>query len=162
MAKQSAGILLYRLTRDSVEVYLAHPGGPFFSKKNEGYWGVPKGLLEEDDEDEERAARREFEEETGFAAPDPAFDLGTVKLKSGKVVHVYASEWNTDDDPPAVESNTFAMEWPPRSGKSIDVPEIDEGRFFPLEDARRLINDRQEQFIDRLLDQLDAEGSGTG
>lgn len=154
MTARSAGVLMYRLKPgdgpDRLQVYLAHPGGPFFKKKNEGYWGIPKGLVE-GSEDEATAALREFEEETGFPAPEPLHDLGTVTLKSGKVVHAFASRWPDDDDPPKPWSNTFHMEWPPRSGRTVKVPEIDAARFFSLEDARGLINEQQRELLHRLV-----------
>ena len=144
---------MYRLTNDGLEVYLAHPGGPYFAKKSEGYWGIPKGLLE-GAEDERTAAAREFEEECGFAAPEPHLDLGRITQRGGKVVHAFAARWDRDDDPPAVQSNTCPIEWPPRSGRTIDIPEIDEGRFFTVDEARRLMNERQFELVERLQSEL--------
>lgn len=140
-----------------VEFFLAHPGGPYFENKHEGYWGIPKGLLEPG-EDERAAAIREFREETGFDAPLPLVDLGSERMRSGKVVHAFASRWEADVDPPAVRSNTCPVEWPPESGTRIDVLEIDEGCFVTLERARALMNVGQRVFVDRLLAQLHSEG----
>lgn len=140
-----------------LEVFLAHPGGPYFTNKHAGYWGIPKGLLDPG-EDERAAAIREFREETGFDAPLPLVDLGSERMKSGKVVHAFASRWDGHDDPPPVASNTCPVEWPPRSGTIIDVPEIDKGRFFPIVEARWLMNERQQVFLDRLRAHLDRNG----
>lgn len=148
---------MYRFDSDrQLEIYLAHPGGPFFARRNEGYWGIPKGLLE-GAENEAAAARREFEEETGFRPPEPLVDLGFITLNSGKVVHAFASQWTEEGDPPAPTSNTFPMEWPPGSDRQIDVPEIDEAAFFSLDEARRLMNLQQWELIERLLSTLSIE-----
>lgn len=164
---RSAGVLLYRWIRNKpepdtgsddpahgLEVYLVHPGGPYF--RNKDVWGMAKGLIEKD-ENEEIAARREFEEETGFDAPADLIDLGTVKTRHGKVIHAFAGEWDREDDPPPVQSNTCPVQWPPRSGTWIDIPEVDEGRFFPLEEARSKMHGCQGELLDRLGDRIRAQ-----
>lgn len=149
MAKRSSGILLFRRAGE-LEVLLVHPGGPFWAKKDLGAWSIPKG---EHDQQEEslQAALREFEEETG-TKPDAAelTDLGTVKLKSGKVVQGYALEGDLDAD--AIRSNTFTMEWPPRSGRQAEFPEVDRARWFTIGEARERMNPAQVAFLDRLID----------
>lgn len=152
--KFSAGLLMYRRVGDEIEVFLVHPGGPFFAKKDEGYWGIPKGLVEDDEPDVD-AAVREFEEETALVVDVPVTSfvaLGEVKQKSGKRVHAWAFEG--DVDPEDIVSNTFDMEWPPRSGRTRTFPEIDRGAWFDLETAREKINSAQSAFLDRLLDAL--------
>jgi predicted NUDIX family NTP pyrophosphohydrolase len=152
---RSAGILVYRTTADgSLEVLLAHPGGPFFRRKDEGVWTIPKGIIEADETALE-AAVREFGEETGAELPPHAtgagggyVDLGEITQRGGKRVTAWAVE--ADLDPAAFESNTFEMEWPPRSGRVQRYPEIDRAEWFDLESARRKINPRQAAFIDRL------------
>jgi predicted NUDIX family NTP pyrophosphohydrolase len=148
MAKRSSGILLHRGAGPALEVLLVHPGGPFWAKKDEGAWSIPKG---EHDAAEEAlaAALREFEEETG-SKPDPhrLDDLGTVRQKSGKIVQAWALAGDLDAD--AIRSNTFTMEWPPRSGRQSEFPEVDRAAWFSLEEARRRINPAQAAFLDRL------------
>lgn len=147
MAKRSAGILLYR-RNPALEVLLVHPGGPFWAKKDLGAWSIPKG--EHDAAEEALAcALREFEEETGTrpAAGDLA-DLGTVKQKSGKVVQAWALEG--DLDAAAIRSNTFELEWPPRSGRVREFPEIDRAEWFGADEARERINPAQAAFLERL------------
>ena len=148
---------MYRRGAEGVEVFLVHPAGPFFANRDEGVWGIPKGLV---DEAERRldTARREFAEETGQSveacASRPEFlDLGWIVQRGGKTVFAWAFE---GDWPPGAElvSNTFPLEWPPRSGRVQHVPEIDQGEFFPHPAARRKINPAQEPLIDRLLDLL--------
>jgi predicted NUDIX family NTP pyrophosphohydrolase len=134
---------------DGVEVLLAHPGGPLFERKDAGYWTVPKGEIEPDEAPWD-VARREFEEETGHPAPDsPAIDLGQIRQKGGKVVVAWALEG--DLDPAAAHSNTFLFQWPPRSGKRIEIPEIDRVEWFTPEEGRRRVKETQIPFIDRLL-----------
>jgi predicted NUDIX family NTP pyrophosphohydrolase len=153
MARRSAGILLYR--RDgvgAVEVLLAHPGGPIFAKRDEGVWSIPKGEIDPG-EDAWDVARREFEEETGHAAPPgPAIELGEITQKGGKVVVAWALEG--DLDPAAAHSNTFPFQWPPRSGRYITIPEIDRVGWFAPDDARRKLKDTQHPFIDRTLEAI--------
>ncbi len=149
MAKRSAGILLHRSGADGREVLLVHPGGPFWAKRDDGAWSIPKGEYT-DDEDPQAAARREFEEELGTALPGDAElrDLGEVKQKNGKVVVAYAAEGDLDAS--AAHSNTFEMEWPPRSGRQQEFPEIDRAEWFALARAREKLLPAQAAFVDRL------------
>jgi predicted NUDIX family NTP pyrophosphohydrolase len=147
-AKRSAGILLYRLRGGDPEVLLVHPGGPFWAKKDAGVWSIPKGEYVEG-EDPRACALREFEEETGTAlAADALADLGMVRLKSGKVVAAWAVEGDLDAE--AIRSNTFDMEWPPRSGRTQAFPEVDRAGWFALDAAREKLNPAQSEFLDRL------------
>ena len=151
----SAGLLMYD-GRDNVRVLLAHPGGPFFAKKDEGAWSIPKGLVEAG-EDLLTAAIREFQEETGYCPSEgsPFCLLGEVRLKSGKQVHAWGfpGTWEHGRIP---DSNSFEMEWPPKSGKKQSFPEIDRAEMFSLEDAYRKINPSQSPFLDRLVEILRA------
>jgi predicted NUDIX family NTP pyrophosphohydrolase len=147
-AKRSAGILLYRLGGGEPEVLLVHPGGPFWANKDEGAWSIPKGEYD-DGEDPQVAARREFHEETGTELPPGALaDLGSVRQKSGKQVAAWAAEG--DLDAAGVTSNTFDMEWPPRSGQRQAFPEIDRAEWFGIDQAREKLNPAQTAFLDRL------------
>lgn len=147
MPKLSAGLIMYRVRAGRVELLLVHPGGPFWTKKDEGAWSIPKGEVSTE-EDELAAARREFLEETGII-PEGEFSLlGKVVQKSGKSVRAWAFEG--DCDPAALKSNTFTMEWPPRSGKQQEFPEIDRAAFFTPDEARKRINPAQAAFIDAL------------
>ena len=148
MPKRSAGLLMYRRAKGELEVFLVHPGGPIWAKKDQGAWTLPKGEYEQD-EDPLVAARREFEEETGFQATGKFVDLGSIKQKSGKIVTAWAFEG--DCDPAKLMSNTCEIEWPPRSGKRIEIPEVDRGRWFNIEEARRYIREEQEKLLDNLL-----------
>jgi predicted NUDIX family NTP pyrophosphohydrolase len=151
VAKTSAGILLYRGEEDSLEVLLMHPGGPFWAKKDEGAWSIPKGELDEGEESR-ACALRELEEEIGSSldlAPERLVELGEVRLKSGKRVQGWAAKG--DFDPATLRSNTFAMEWPPRSGKEREFPEVDRAEWFAPEQARLKLNPAQAAFLDRLL-----------
>jgi predicted NUDIX family NTP pyrophosphohydrolase len=153
VAKTSAGILLYRGDGDSLEVLLVHPGGPFWSKKDEGVWSIPKGELDEGEESR-ACALRELEEEIGSSlglVPERLIELGEVRLKSGKRVQGWAAEG--DFDPAGLRSNTFTMEWPPRSGKEREFPEVDRAEWFAPEQARLKLNPAQAAFLDRLLAQ---------
>jgi predicted NUDIX family NTP pyrophosphohydrolase len=147
MSKKSAGLLTYRLRAGRVEVFLVHPGGPYWAKKDEGTWSLPKGEFTEEEEPLE-AARREFNEETGFRADGPFTPLTPIKQPSGKFIHVWAFEG--DYDPAAIRSNTFSLEWPPRSGMTRDFPEADRAGWFSLERAREKIIRGQTGFIDEL------------
>ena len=148
MPKRSAGIAVFRRAAGTIEVFLMHPGGPFWRNKDEGAWTFPKGEIG-DDEDPLAAARREFREETGFAVDGHFIDLGTVTQKAGKVVHVFAVE--ADVDANAIRSNTFMREWPPRSGTMQEFPEVDRAGWFKPDDARRKLLPAQTAFVDRLL-----------
>lgn len=153
-AKTSAGLLMFRMRQGELEVLLVHPGGPYFQNKDDGAWTIPKGEVGEG-EDLLTRARTEFEEELGIAASGDWLDLGSVKQKGGKTVHAWAFAGDLKD---AFElaSNTFEMEWPPRSGKVQRFPEVDRVGFFPVEEARRKINVAQTAFLDRLMEQLDS------
>lgn len=146
-ARKSAGILLYRNINGLVEVMLVHPGGPFWKNKDVGAWSVPKG--EFTDEDPFEAACREFKEETGYDVPKgSAKTLTPVKQNRGKSVVAFAIE--ADLDVSNVTSNTFKMEWPPKSGKQIDIPEVDKAGWFNLNDAREKLLKGQRPLIDEL------------
>jgi predicted NUDIX family NTP pyrophosphohydrolase len=154
MAKQSAGILLYRMAGDEPEVLLVHPGGPFFAKRDAGVWSIPKGEYEAG-EDPLACAEREFEEELGTAAPAAQpIELGSVRQAGGKLVTAWAVQG--DFDPASLRSNSFTMEWPPRSGEIREFPEVDRAQWFSLPDARARIVPAQAAFIDRLVESLAA------
>lgn len=144
MAKRSAGVILYRL-RDGAEVFLVHPGGPFWARKDEGAWSIPKGEYEEGEESID-VARREFFEETGFEVSGDLVEIGSVKQTGGKVVTAWAVEG--DCDPDLLRSNLFEMEWPPRSGRVQSFPEVDRGGWFSLGEAKRRILKSQEPLLD--------------
>src|ERR1700744_197121 len=148
MAKQSAGILLYRFINKQLEVFLIHPGGPFFRNKEDGIWSIPKGEFL-DDEDALVAAKREFLEETGQAIDGTFIPLEPVTQKGGKKVFAWAVEGDIDHE--TTISNTFEMEWPPRSGKKQSFPEIDRAGWFDIDIAKVKINDAQSALIDDLL-----------
>jgi predicted NUDIX family NTP pyrophosphohydrolase len=156
--KHSAGILLYRRSGPEPEFLLVHPGGPFWAKKDAGAWSIPKGQIEE--EEEPRAcAIRELEEELGAAPaldPEQLIALGSIRQRAGKVVEAWAAE--AEFDPATLDSNTFSMEWPPRSGKQQDFPEVDRAGWFELETAREKILPAQAEFLDRLLEMISGEG----
>ena len=145
--KQSAGILLYRNTNNVLEVFLVHPGGPFFKNKDEGSWSIPKGEFL-DDEEPLTAAKREFEEETGQPIDGGFISLGSIKQKSGKTVYAWAVEGNINHE--TIFSNTCEVEWPPRTGKKITIPEIDRAEWFKVDEAKRKINPAKADLIDRL------------
>ena len=147
MATKSAGILLYRRTGNSLQVFLVHPGGPFFKNKDLGAWSIPKGEFS-DDEDALTAAKREFAEETGQAIDGDFIELKPVKLKSGKTVYAWAVEGDIDHE--TITSNLFEMEWPPKSGKKQSFPEIDRAGWFELEEAKLKINVAQVGLIEEL------------
>ena len=154
MPRRSAGLLLYRRSAEgALEVFLVHPGGPFWAKKDLGAWAIPKG---EPDEGEGvlAAAKREFAEETGFAVGESFLDLGSVKQTGGKIVSVWA--FAGDCDPELLVSNTCEVEWPPRSGRKITIPEVDRGAWFSLAEAERRILSSQAPFLERLASQLAA------
>jgi predicted NUDIX family NTP pyrophosphohydrolase len=149
-SKTSAGLLMFRRKHDALEVLLVHPGGPFFRNKDEGAWTIPKGEALEG-EDLQQRARVEFKEELGIEpASSDWIDLGTVKQKGGKTVHAWAFEGDLPQDFVCV-SNTFTLEWPPRSGRTQEFPEIDRAEFFRIELARERINEAQIEFLDRLV-----------
>jgi predicted NUDIX family NTP pyrophosphohydrolase len=160
MAKRSAGVLLYRLGDATPQVLLVHPGGPFWARRDLGAWSIPKGE-HEDGEDPLACARRELEEELGapIAVVDP-IDLGSVRQKSGKVVQAWAAA--ADFDPSELRSNTFTMQWPPRSGRMQAFPEVDRAGWFSLREAREKLIPAQAAFVDRLAEALDQRSANTG
>ena len=149
MAKQAAGILLYRRAPAGLQVLLAHPGGPLWARKDYGAWTLPKGQFTEGEAPLD-AARREFEEEMGSAPVGDFQPLGTLKQPSGKVIHAWAAE--SDFETASVKSNLFSMEWPPKSGKMAEFPEVDRAAWFSIEEARHKILKGQAPFLDRLLE----------
>jgi predicted NUDIX family NTP pyrophosphohydrolase len=147
MAKRSAGLVMYRRSEDQLEVFLVHPGGPFWAKKDLGAWSISKGEYVEGELPLE-AARREFEEETGFAAQGAFLELGTVRQAGGKVVSAWAFEG--DCDPSKLVINRCQIEWPPRSGRLIEIPEVDRGGWFSITEAKERILKSQAPFLERL------------
>lgn len=148
MSKVSAGILLFRVREEKLELLLVHPGGPLWRNKDDGAWTIPKGEIDPG-EDAIAAAQREFTEETGTTVEGPFLELVPVRLKSGKTVRAWACEG--DLDPAEIRSNTFKMEWPPRSGKEREFPEIDRAAFFEPDEARLKLNPGQAPLVDDLL-----------
>ena len=154
MPKKSAGLLLFREISGHLEVLLVHPGGPFWATKDEGAWSIPKGEIE-NDEDPLVAAKREFAEETGLKLPDiQVIPLEPLRQPSGKIVYAWAVKH--DFDPTGFKSNTFSMEWPPKSGRYRDFPEIDRAEWFSINEARHKILKGQAPFLDQLLQKLKA------
>ena len=151
MAKESAGLLMYRRRPAGLEVLLVHLGGPYWRRKQKGFWTIPKGELEAG-EDRLAAARREFAEETGLEPRGPFVELGSIRQKGGKIVHAWGFEG--DCDPARIESNTFRLEFPPRSGKIREFPEIDEARFFAVREAKEWILAAQAPLVEALARRL--------
>lgn len=149
--RQSAGVLLYRRRHGRLEVLLVHPGGPFWQRKDEGAWSLPKGEFDEG-EDPEAAARREFAEETGLTLDVKLAALTPVRQKSGKIVHPFVGEAHVDVG--EIRSNDFTMEWPPRSGKMARFPEVDRAEWLDLATAARKINAGQRPILDELQARL--------
>ena len=145
--KQTAGILLYRIRNGDLEVFLVHPGGPFWMKKDAGAWSIPKGETETG-EDLLHAAKREFHEETGFSLQGNFIALTPLKQRGGKIVHAWAVEGDVDAE--SSKSNLFSMEWPPRSGKREEFPEVDRAAWFTLESAKGKILQSQAEFLEEL------------
>lgn len=154
-SKFSAGILVYRNADGSFEVLLAHMGGPFWAKKDAGAWSIPKGEFDSESEEPIAAAKREFNEEIGQSIDGDFLDLGTVIQSSGKTVYCFAVEGQIDVS--NVKSNKIKIEWPPRSGKKIEIPEIDRAEWFNSEVAKQKIIKAQAEFIDRLANNLGLE-----
>lgn len=143
--------MLYRRNEPGLEVFLVHPGGPFWAKKDRGAWSIPKGEYN-DSEDPLAAARREFKEETGFAVEGVFVSLGSIRQTGGKVVSVWAIEG--DCDPAKLTSNHYQMQWPPRSGKIIEFPEVDRGAWFSIHDAHDHILPSQSPMLFRLVESI--------
>jgi predicted NUDIX family NTP pyrophosphohydrolase len=150
MSQISAGLLMCRFQNDDLQFFLVHPGGPFYQKKNEGVWSIPKGIID-GNEELLSGAKREFFEETGINPSGDFHSLGTIRLKSGKTVHAWTflGQWNERD---GIVSNTFPMEWPPRSGKFIQVPEVDIAAWMNLDLALKMINPAQQPLLQRSYD----------
>ncbi|HZU09994.1 MAG TPA: NUDIX domain-containing protein [Pseudacidobacterium sp.] len=151
MPKRSAGILMYRRQANGTEVFLVHPGGPFWAKKDLGAWSVPKGEYLPG-EDPLTVARREFQEETGLEVSGDFLPLGEEKQPAGKLVSVWAVQG--DCSPAGLRSNTFQMEWPPRSGRTVEFPEVDRWEWFSLNEARKRILPGQKVFLEKLAETL--------
>lgn len=152
MPQRSAGILLHRRRPDGLEVLLVHPGGPFFARRDAGAWSIPKGLYEAGEEPL-ACARREFAEELGSPCPDgPALDLGEIRQRNGKRVVAFAVEGDLDAE--AITSNTFTIEWPPRSGREQEFPEVDRAAWLRVDAAREKLLAEQVPLLDRLAEQL--------
>jgi len=157
--KQSAGILMYRFRGGLLEVFLVHPGGPLWTKRDQGAWSIPKGEFSEPEEPLE-AARREFEEETGIRLSGELTPLGSARQPGGKMIHIWAKQG--DCDAASITSNTFSMEWPPKSGKQQEFPEIERASWFPVEAALKKVHQGQVIILDRLLAQIrDKSVTGT-
>jgi predicted NUDIX family NTP pyrophosphohydrolase len=149
--RRSAGLLMYRRPLHNPEVFLVHPGGPHFAKKDLGAWTIPKGEYDEN-EHPLQAARREFQEETGFPVGEIFIDLGSIKQKGGKIVSAWAFEG--DCEPAKLISNSCQVEWPPRSGRLIEIPEVDRGEWFSIDEAKQRIKPTQIPLVDRLITAL--------
>jgi predicted NUDIX family NTP pyrophosphohydrolase len=154
MAKISAGILLFRRRPAGVEVMLVHPGGPFWGRKDAGAWSIPKGLMDAG-EDALAAAKREFLEETGMAIEGQCLDLGAHKQPGGKTIVAFAREG--DFDPASLKSNAFSIEWPPRSGRMAEFPEVDRADWYARAEATEKINKGQKPIIAALAERLDVK-----
>ena len=154
VTKHSAGILLFRRSARGLEVLLVHPGGPYWAKKDLGAWSIPKGEHTEE-EDALSVAKREFEEELGVALSGTPRELGAATQRSGK--HVLAWAVEGDFDPSQLRSNTFAMEWPPRSGRQREFPEVDRAAWMNIAEARQKMLEAQTVFLDRLIDLLGSD-----
>jgi len=139
--KTSAGLLMYRIKEGKHEVLLVHPGGPFWKNKDLGTWSIPKGEQDEGETDLLEVAKREFKEETGFEPNPPFVSLGSVKRKDGRPIYAWAFEG--DYDPAGLKSNTIFIDWPPRSGKKMEIPEVDRAAFFSLEEAKQKVSAAQ-------------------
>jgi len=151
MPKKSAGLLLFRETSGVLEVLLVHPGGPYWAGKDAGAWSIPKGEFEKD-EAPLNAARREFEEETGMSVTGDFVALQPVQTPSGKEIHAWALR--ADLDPARLRSNTFSLEWPPKSGQLRDFPEVDRAQWFTLEEARSKILKGQAPLLEQLREHV--------
>jgi len=154
LRRVSAGLVAYRIRDGRLEVFLAHPGGPYFARKDDGHWSIPKGAAEPGEE-LLAAAIREFQEEVGLIIEPTAnfLPLGSIQQKGGKIVHAWAVEMDWDDRQP-IRSNLFEMEWPPASGRMQAFPEMDRAQFFPLDEAKRKVKQTQAPLLDTLANVL--------
>ncbi|HSP89179.1 MAG TPA: NUDIX domain-containing protein [Ignavibacteriaceae bacterium] len=152
MVRKSAGLIMYIYKNSDLKIFLVHPGGPYFKKKDEGSWSIPKGIIE-DKEDTLDTAIREFEEETGLKPTGDFFPLGEITMKSGKIIYAWAFEGKEDGEF-LFKSNLFEMEWPPKSGKKVNFPEADKFEFFSIDEAKKKINAAQIPLIDNLINHL--------
>ncbi|MBS1914716.1 MAG: NUDIX domain-containing protein [Bacteroidetes bacterium] len=157
MHKKSAGILFYRPGDAALKILLVHPGGPFWTNRDEGAWSIPKGEFDES-ENALLAARREVKEELGIDVSGTFIELGTAKQKSGKIIYCWAIEHDVDAS--KIKSNTFELEWPPKSGKKQNFPEVDRAAWFAQNDAEKKIVSGQKPFIERLIAFLDPKAHG--
>lgn len=148
----SAGLLMYQITKDGIEYFLIHYGGPYFKHRDKGSWSIPKGLIEKG-ENALETAKREFTEETGIITTPPFLDIQSIKQKGGKIVKAWAFEYR-GNLPVHLHSNSFELEWPPKSGKKQPFPEVDKGDFFTEKEAREKINPAQIPFLERLKEVL--------
>jgi predicted NUDIX family NTP pyrophosphohydrolase len=152
MANQSAGILLFRVKNKELQIFLVHPGGPFWQKKDIGAWSIPKGEFSQD-EDALTAAKREFDEETGSTISGDFIELTPVKQKAGKYIYAWAIKG--DIDPATITCNSFSMEWPPKSGKRQQFPEVDKAGWFNVQVAKEKINPAQTLLIEELQNKVE-------
>ena len=152
--KRSAGIIVFKVVESELMIFLVHPGGPYWQKKNEGAWSIPKGEFN-DDEDALEAAKREFAEETGFTITGNFIELTPIKQKSGKMVYAWAVENTIDAE--SIKSNSFTIEWPPKSNKMMTFPEVDKAAWFTIDVAKTRINPAQTALIDELAIKLKIE-----
>ena len=148
-SKRSAGLIMYRKPKGEIEVFLVHPGGPFWANKDRGAWTLPKGEYSAEEEPLV-AAQREFHEETSFVPQGPFLELGSIRQRSGKIVSAWAFEG--DCVPDALISNTCEIEWPPRSGRRLEIPEIDRGRWFSMNEASEYMREEQRELLRRLAE----------
>ena len=148
-SKRSAGLIMYRKPKGEIEVFLVHPGGPFWANKDRGAWTLPKGEYSAEEEPLV-AAQREFHEETSFVPQGPFLELGSIRQRSGKIVSAWAFEG--DCVPDALISNTCEIEWPPRSGRRLEIPEIDRGRWFSMHEANEYMREEQRELLQRLAE----------
>ena len=148
-SKRSAGLIMYRKPKGEIEVFLVHPGGPFWANKDRGAWTLPKGEYSAEEEPLV-AAQREFHEETSFVPQGPFLELGSIRQRSGKIVSAWAFEG--DCVPDALRSNTCEIEWPPRSGRRLEIPEIDRGRWFSMNEANEYMREEQRELLRRLAE----------
>jgi predicted NUDIX family NTP pyrophosphohydrolase len=148
-SKRSAGLIMFRRPKGEIEVFLVHPGGPFWANKDRGAWTLPKGEYFEEEEPLV-AAQREFHEETGFVPHGPFLELGSIRQRSGKIVSAWAFE--SDCVPDTLISNTCEIEWPPRSGRRLEIPEIDRGQWFSMNDANEYMREEQRELLRRLFE----------